>query len=135
MWLLCSHRARNSRADSFLWAEIQQLNAGKWFVDTNPLLTNQYLSSADKNEASNQVVPSFEEYVQMAKMYNKTIKFDLYRPPSGHPHHDDWVTITIETILNTGINQEQVFWIYTEYSSPIVNPFFPDGLRRVIPIR
>ena len=117
---------KDQRSDSFLWAEIQQLNAGKWFVDTNPNLSNQYLSSFEKIEASNQRVPSFEEYVQIAKQNNKSIYFDLLRPPSDHPHRDDWVNITIETILNTGINQEQVLWLYSDYSSPIVNELAPN---------
>ena len=117
---------KNHRAESFLWAEIQKLSAGKWFLDTNPTLSSQYLSSSDKTESSNQAVPSLDEYVTIAKLHNKSILFDLVRPPEGHPHRHNWVNITVGAILNTNISQEQVLWLYTDSSRSIVKELAPN---------
>jgi len=114
------------RAEYFTWAEIQQLNAGDWFLATNPRLSLQYLSEDDKVEARNQTIPSLEEYVTLAKTNNKSVIFDLSRPPQGHPYHDNWVNITVETILRTGINESQVIWLYSDYSAAIVSELAPN---------
>uniref|UniRef100_H2XRU2 GP-PDE domain-containing protein n=1 Tax=Ciona intestinalis TaxID=7719 RepID=H2XRU2_CIOIN len=112
-------------AETFTWKDLQQLNAGQWYLHDNPYLSNGALNKSDKEEISLQKIPLLVELAQLATMHNTSIMFDLFKPPKDHPHHGDYVNITLQSLLTSGINQTQVFWIYSEQQD-LVNKIAPN---------
>ncbi|KAF4794402.1 Glycerophosphoinositol inositolphosphodiesterase GDPD2 [Turdus rufiventris] len=120
--------ALNSTA--FNWTDLQQLDAGSWFLEVRKVLrvageewvhferkpfpTVQSLSPADRQEAAEQKIPSLGQALEAAKESNLSIMFDLR--PENHSDYQNFVNITLEVILQSGIPLQQVLWL-------------PDGFR------
>ncbi|KAK7922472.1 hypothetical protein WMY93_009374 [Mugilogobius chulae] len=88
---------------SLTWAEYQRLNAGEWFVKTDPFRTVSQLSESVKALARNQTIPSLRQLLQLAQEHNISVMFDLYSPDQEHK--------TVETILDSGIDPSLVLWL------------------------
>ncbi|CAK8677723.1 unnamed protein product [Clavelina lepadiformis] len=116
---------KSQRAENFTWNELKQLNAGDWHLKLDPFFTNKYLSKADKAKISAQKIPSLEEFAKFAAQHNKSVIFDLGRPPSHHPYYSEYVNITVNTLLRSGIPQESVLWLISPYQH-VVNKLAPD---------
>lgn len=58
------------------------------------------LSKEDQQSAMNQSIYKLSDYLKLADRANKTIIFDLYRPPWDHPYRDSWINRTLDVILN-----------------------------------
>ncbi|XP_039573423.1 glycerophosphoinositol inositolphosphodiesterase GDPD2 isoform X1 [Passer montanus] len=104
--------ALNSTA--FNWTDLQQLDAGSWFLERRPFPTVQSLSPGDRQEAAEQRIPSLEQALEAAKHSNISIMFDLR--PENHSDYQNFVNVTLEVILESGIPLQQVLWL-------------PDGFR------
>ncbi|XP_065136997.1 glycerophosphodiester phosphodiesterase domain-containing protein 5 isoform X2 [Paramisgurnus dabryanus] len=94
----------------FNWTDLRSLNAGQWFVKDDPFWTVRYMSVAERWLVGNQTVCSLEEMLKLAARSKTSAVFTLRRPPSGHPHHLNWVNLTLDTVLRSGIPQQQVMW-------------------------
>ncbi|XP_035240071.1 glycerophosphodiester phosphodiesterase domain-containing protein 5 isoform X2 [Anguilla anguilla] len=97
-------------ASLFNWTDLRALNAGRWFLKDDPFWTVQAMSERDRVRAGNQTVCSLEQLLRFAARSNVSVLFNLRRPPQGHPRRDSWVNDTLETVLQSGIRQEQVMW-------------------------
>uniref|UniRef100_A0A8C3XC40 Glycerophosphodiester phosphodiesterase domain containing 2 n=1 Tax=Cyanoderma ruficeps TaxID=181631 RepID=A0A8C3XC40_9PASS len=104
--------ALNSTA--FNWTDLQQLDAGSWFLERRPFPTVQSLSPDDRKEAAEQRIPSLEQALEAAKQSNISIMFDLR--PENHSDYQNFVNVTLGVILQSGIPLQQVLWL-------------PDGFR------
>ncbi|NWH34685.1 GDPD2 inositolphosphodiesterase, partial [Chloropsis hardwickii] len=104
--------ALNSTA--FNWTDLQQLDAGSWFLERRPFPTVQSLSPGDREEAAKQRIPSLEQALEAAKQSNISIMFDLR--PENHSDYQNFVNVTLGVILRSGIPLQQVLWL-------------PDGFR------
>jgi len=118
---------KNNRAETFTWEELQQLNAGEWFLSTNPFLMNHHLTKTERQDIAQQKIPSLFNYTNLAAKHNKSIIFDLFRPPNEHGFYYSYVNVSIQTILNTAIKQEDVVWLHSGYQN-IVQTLAP-GFR------
>ncbi|KAM3842173.1 glycerophosphodiester phosphodiesterase domain-containing protein 5-like, partial [Diretmus argenteus] len=99
-------------AAMFTWAELENLNAGAWFLSHDPFGTVGSLGTEDQLQAGNQSVCSLQTFLQLAAQTNKLVIFDLYRPPRGHPYRDTWIQRTLEVIRNeSSIHSFQVLWL------------------------
>ncbi|NXI63501.1 GDPD2 inositolphosphodiesterase, partial [Anseranas semipalmata] len=107
--------AMNSTA--FNWTDLQQLNAGSWFLERRPFPTVQSLSHGDRVQVTRQRIPSLEQALEAAKESNISIMFDLR--PENHSDYQSFVNATLEVILNSGIPLQQVLWL-------------PDGFREQV---
>ncbi|XP_042335803.1 glycerophosphoinositol inositolphosphodiesterase GDPD2 isoform X2 [Sceloporus undulatus] len=105
-----------ANATSFNWMELQQLDAGSWFLQ-RPFPTASSLSSEDRALAGAQRVLSLKWLLSEAKKHNVSIMFDLR--PEDDPQYERLVNITVETILRSGIAPEQILWL-------------PDGFREQV---
>lgn len=123
--LIFPHRLQEP-AENFTWAELQQLNAGKWFLQDNPFMENHLLSAEEKEEAGQQKVMHFKEFIELAKKGNKSVIFDLNRPPEGHVSRNNFKTVLIKIINDVGLDQSQVLWLDGSPTSSIFdsNPDF-----------
>ncbi|KAA0702100.1 Glycerophosphodiester phosphodiesterase domain-containing protein 5 [Triplophysa tibetana] len=97
-------------ASFFNWTDLRSLNAGEWFLKDDPFWTVKYMSQSELWLVGNQTVCSLEQMLKLAARSRSLAVFTLHRPPSGHPHYHDWVNLTLDTVLRSGIPQWQVMW-------------------------
>uniref|UniRef100_A0A8C1VYX3 Glycerophosphodiester phosphodiesterase domain containing 5b n=1 Tax=Cyprinus carpio TaxID=7962 RepID=A0A8C1VYX3_CYPCA len=97
-------------ASLFNWTDLSSLNAGQWFLKDDPFWTVQYMSTSERWLLGNQTVCSLEQMLKLAARSNRSALLTLHRPPSNHPHHHDWVNLTLDSVLRSGIPQQQVMW-------------------------
>uniref|UniRef100_A0A663MJS9 Glycerophosphodiester phosphodiesterase domain containing 2 n=1 Tax=Athene cunicularia TaxID=194338 RepID=A0A663MJS9_ATHCN len=102
---------------TFNWTDLQQLDAGSWFLERKPFPTVQSLSAGDRYQATKQRIPSLEQALEAAKQSNISIMFDLR--PENHSDYQSFVNATLEVILQSGIPLQQVLWL-------------PDGFREQV---
>ncbi|XP_029368877.1 glycerophosphoinositol inositolphosphodiesterase GDPD2 isoform X2 [Echeneis naucrates] len=88
------------------WEELQSLNAGEWFIKTDPFHSVSQLSEEDKEMAKNQTIPSLLKLLNLAEQHNISVMFDLYSPNQEYDMNE-----TINVILNSGIKQNLIFWL------------------------
>ncbi|XP_015241119.1 PREDICTED: glycerophosphodiester phosphodiesterase domain-containing protein 4 [Cyprinodon variegatus] len=100
-------------ASMFTWAELQQLNAGSWFLSRDPFGTASLLSESDRSQAQNQSVPSLAQFLEVAAASGKLVLFDLRRPPYGHPYRTSYINTTLQ-VIQSHINSSQVLWLPSE---------------------
>ncbi|XP_034406305.1 glycerophosphodiester phosphodiesterase domain-containing protein 5-like [Cyclopterus lumpus] len=105
----------DSPAAMFTWTELEELNAGAWFLSNNPFGTAGSLAADDRLQAEKQTVCSLQAFLHLAARRDKQVIFDLYRPPRGHPYRDTWIQRTLEVIQNeSSIHSSQVLWLPSE---------------------
>uniref|UniRef100_A0A663F0K1 Glycerophosphodiester phosphodiesterase domain containing 2 n=1 Tax=Aquila chrysaetos chrysaetos TaxID=223781 RepID=A0A663F0K1_AQUCH len=102
---------------TFNWTDLQQLDAGSWFLERRPFPTVQSLSAGDRYQVTEQRIPSLEQVLEAAKQSNISIMFDLR--PENHSDYQSFVNATLEVILQSGIPLQQVLWL-------------PDGFREQV---
>uniref|UniRef100_A0A803SPR6 GP-PDE domain-containing protein n=1 Tax=Anolis carolinensis TaxID=28377 RepID=A0A803SPR6_ANOCA len=95
----------HANATSFQWNELQQLDAGTWFMQKPPFLMTRSFSSEDRYMAGAQRIISLKYLLREAKKHNMSIMFDLR--PEEDPNYEHLVNVTVETILQSGIAPEQ----------------------------
>uniref|UniRef100_A0A3P8TRM9 Glycerophosphodiester phosphodiesterase domain containing 4 n=1 Tax=Amphiprion percula TaxID=161767 RepID=A0A3P8TRM9_AMPPE len=100
-------------ASMFTWAELQQLNAGGWFLSRDPFGTVSSLSESDRSQAQNQSVPSLAQFLEVAAGTGRLVLFDLRRPPYGHPYSQSYINTTLQ-VIQAHINSSQVLWLPSE---------------------
>uniref|UniRef100_A0A8C2XME3 GP-PDE domain-containing protein n=1 Tax=Cyclopterus lumpus TaxID=8103 RepID=A0A8C2XME3_CYCLU len=97
----------DSPAAMFTWTELEELNAGAWFLSVS--------TTYDRLQAEKQTVCSLQAFLHLAARRDKQVIFDLYRPPRGHPYRDTWIQRTLEVIQNeSSIHSSQVLWLPSE---------------------
>ncbi|XP_061574803.1 glycerophosphodiester phosphodiesterase domain-containing protein 5 isoform X1 [Cololabis saira] len=100
-------------ASMFTWAELQQLNAGDWFLSRDPFGTASSLSETDHSQAQNQSVPSLAQFLNVAAKSGKLVLFDLRKPPYDHPYSQSYINTTLQ-VVQAHINSSQVLWLPSE---------------------
>lgn len=101
----------NQRAEWFSWNELQQLNSGSWYLKQDPYHTVRFMSDAEKQEAKSQKIPSLHQLVRLVHEKNVSLIFDLRSPPYGHPFYNEHVNLTMEVVINSGLEQHSVLWL------------------------
>ncbi|KAM8977684.1 glycerophosphodiester phosphodiesterase domain-containing protein 4 [Pelodytes ibericus] len=100
------------------WEMLERLNAGKWFLQDKPFSSMASLTADDQQSVLNQTIYKFRDLLKLADRYNKTVLFDLYRPPKDHPFRDSWINRTLEVILNeTSVDPKLIFWLPNDMRS------------------
>ncbi|KAG7225776.1 hypothetical protein INR49_014427 [Caranx melampygus] len=97
---------RFTSSSNLTWEELQRLNAGEWFVKTDPFRSLSQLSEEDKETARNQSIPSLDQLLNLAKQHSISVIFDLYSPDQESDTND-----TVSTILSSGIDPSLILWL------------------------
>ncbi|KAL3992073.1 uridine kinase [Sarotherodon galilaeus] len=97
-------------ASLFNWTDLQQLNAGRWFLKDDPFWTVHTLFQHEKERIANQTVCSLEQLLKLASYHNSTVVFRLRRPPPKHPCYDSWINDTLQAVRQSGVPQSLVMW-------------------------
>ncbi|XP_029704904.1 glycerophosphodiester phosphodiesterase domain-containing protein 5 isoform X2 [Takifugu rubripes] len=99
-----------SEASFFNWTEIRSLNAGQWFLKSDPYWTVQALTARDRSKISNQTVCSLVEMLRLVARSNSSALINIRKPPSGHPRYQNWFMDTLWAVQKSGISQKRVTW-------------------------
>ncbi|KAM9733531.1 glycerophosphodiester phosphodiesterase domain-containing protein 5 isoform 1-T1 [Menidia menidia] len=110
---------RMDEASSFNWTDLQQLNAGQWFLKDDPFWTVSTLLPQEKKLIGNQSVCSLEQLLKLASYHNITVVFRLQRPPPQHPCHHSWINDTLQAVQQSGVPQSLVMWTPDEYRAHV----------------
>ncbi|XP_075958923.1 glycerophosphoinositol inositolphosphodiesterase GDPD2 [Anarhichas minor] len=95
-----------SHSANLTWEELQSLNAGEWFLKTDPFRSVSELSEEEVETARRQTIPSLLQLLNLAKQHNISVIFDLY---SDNQEND--TVDTVNTILRSGIDPKLVLWL------------------------
>lgn len=95
-----------NQSTDFTWEELQSLNAGEWFTDTDPFCSVSSLSEDERQMARNQTIPSLLDLLYLAKDNNIQVLFDLYSPDTENDTED-----VVDTILHSGIDPSLILWL------------------------
>ncbi|XP_073343505.1 glycerophosphoinositol inositolphosphodiesterase GDPD2 isoform X2 [Pagrus major] len=95
-----------SLSTNWTWEELQSLNAGEWFLQTDPFRSVSTLSEEDKESSKNQTIPSLLQLLNLAKEHNISVLFDLYNPDTENDTED-----IVDTIFRSGIDPSLILWL------------------------
>ncbi|XP_030065508.1 glycerophosphoinositol inositolphosphodiesterase GDPD2 isoform X2 [Microcaecilia unicolor] len=104
----------------FTWAELQQLDAGTWFLQKQPFPAARTLSSEDREEVGKQKIPALSELLEAAGTHNMSVIFDLRAPPKNHNYSEAFVNVTLEAILKSNISQELILWLPDQFREDVM---------------
>ncbi|KAK1163103.1 glycerophosphoinositol inositolphosphodiesterase GDPD2-like [Acipenser oxyrinchus oxyrinchus] len=121
-------RANNS-SSTFSWKELQSLNAGDWYLENDPFQTVSSFSKLEREEVTNQSIPSLRNLLNLARKHNTSVIFDLKKLSPGHPYEHSYTQRTIETILNSSIPQHLVLWLVNKDRDRVAA--MPPGFQQV----
>ncbi|XP_017263487.1 glycerophosphoinositol inositolphosphodiesterase GDPD2 [Kryptolebias marmoratus] len=105
---LSNNSSSPNQSSSVTFDFLQSLNAGEWFLETDPFHTVHLLSEEEKETARNQTVPSLLQLLQLAQNRSISVIFDLYS--SG----GNYSKIVVQTILESKIDHHLVYWLPPE---------------------
>lgn len=95
-----------SHSTNLTWEDLKRLNAGDWFIKTDPFSTVSQLTAHEKEEARNQSIPSLVELLNLAKQHNISVLFDL-----KSDNQDNDTVDTVNAIIKSGIAPSLVLWL------------------------
>lgn len=97
-------------ASFFNWTEIRTLNAGQWFLESDPFWTAGSITSKDRGRIENQTVCSLVEMLRLAARANASALLNICRPPAQHPRSRSWFMDTLWAVQKAGIPTKRVTW-------------------------
>ncbi|XP_077307579.1 glycerophosphodiester phosphodiesterase domain-containing protein 5 isoform X2 [Lithobates pipiens] len=106
------------------WTILERLNAGDWFLKNDPFWTVSSLPAIDVTVAGNQSICRLTELLELVKERNTSILLKVHSVPSDHPHYGDYINITVNTVLQSGIPQQQVVWL-SDHERTLVRQLAP----------
>uniref|UniRef100_A0A7M4EDY3 Glycerophosphodiester phosphodiesterase domain containing 2 n=1 Tax=Crocodylus porosus TaxID=8502 RepID=A0A7M4EDY3_CROPO len=105
-------------ATTFNWTELQQLDAGSWFLEVGcPREAAWPLSGEDQRLVEHQKIPSLQQVLGEARQHNLSIMFDLR--PENHSDYQHFINATVETILRSGIPPQMILWLPEEFREQV----------------
>jgi glycerophosphoryl diester phosphodiesterase len=112
--------------EDFSLEEVNQLNAGRWFVEQDPFqaVRRKAVSSQQVEADQGQGIPTLSEELAFVRQSKQVFIFDLKPPPAGHPYASSFFDLALEQIHQAGIDP-QVWFLVDERQLPV--------LRRVAP--
>ncbi|XP_044308725.1 glycerophosphoinositol inositolphosphodiesterase GDPD2 [Varanus komodoensis] len=106
-----------SSASAFNWTQLQQLDAGSWFVQNPPFPTARSLSRDDLILAKAQRILSLTQLLGEAERHNMAVMFDLR--PEEDPQYQHLVNITVAAVLQSGISPELILWLPEQFRDQV----------------
>ncbi len=107
----------SDNADSFTIAELKTLNAGSWFVASDPYKTiqNGFVSAAQVASYQNATIPTLQEAAAFAADHGLILNVDFKQPAPSHPYYSDYLNICLATIDSVGMDSH--VWITSRNAS------------------
>lgn len=74
------------------------------------------------------MLPTFDKFLRIAVAHDKTVIFDIGELSTTHPYSDKVIKLLIDTIRNSGIREDKVWWLYKD-NRTIVKEAFPHMIQ------
>lgn len=93
-------------ASNFTIAELKQLNAGLWFIQSDPYntISDGYISQAQLAINQGQKVPTLAEALTYLEAKGMVVMFDMRYPSTEHPFYQEFFDIVLTTCRESGMN-------------------------------
>lgn len=95
----------------FNMSDLQMLNAGNWFIETDPFGTASGLSDTERELYRNQTIPTLTQFLDIARNANMALMFDVRIPPRHHPYFNKTVPIVLGVVRDSGFNTSKLYWL------------------------
>ncbi|TFG18772.1 MAG: hypothetical protein EU530_08175 [Promethearchaeota archaeon] len=104
----------NDHVTSFTLAELRSLDAGSWFVDSDPFQTIKQGHVNDSLAESYRgiLIPTLEELINFTRDNGMLLDIDSKGPPSGHPFWATYNDILFTQLNNSGMGKD-ILWSST----------------------
>ena len=66
------------------------------------------LTRSQVDAFSQQHLPTFRQFLDLARKTGKIVIFDLREPPVGHVHHRMYINLTLKSIAAAGVQHDKV---------------------------
>ncbi|MFW9998749.1 MAG: glycerophosphodiester phosphodiesterase family protein [Candidatus Hodarchaeota archaeon] len=101
---------KNDKAESFTFSELQELDAGSWFIKKDPFdtISKGIISKSQAESYRGIKIPTFEQVLNFTRDNDLYLDFDPYRPDSGHPFYDDFYEILLNMTIDSGVNLDKI---------------------------
>jgi glycerophosphoinositol inositolphosphodiesterase len=98
----------NEPSSNFTFAELQQLDAGSWFVENDPFGTIKagYVTSIESLSFINESIPSLEEVLNFTEVNGLLLDVDYRYPSSDHPYYNTYMDLLMEELNNSGLGKD-----------------------------
>ncbi|MFX0062170.1 MAG: glycerophosphodiester phosphodiesterase family protein [Candidatus Hermodarchaeota archaeon] len=125
----------NGPGSSFNISDLRQLDAGSWFVDTDPYGTigTGIVTSERAENYRNLKIPTLEEVLNLTRDTGLILDVDFKKPSDNHPYYAQYYNICLELILEANINSQ--IWIVSGPRSLLdtISELYPD-MRTGLPV-
>ncbi|HEY9122162.1 MAG TPA: glycerophosphodiester phosphodiesterase family protein [Brevefilum sp.] len=93
-------------ASSFTMDELNNLNAGLWFIQKDPYNTidDGFVSQAQLSINQGQKIPTQSQALELVADKDLVFLFDLRYPPENHPYYNEIFDIVFEQCKESGLN-------------------------------
>jgi len=98
---------------NFTIGELKQLNAGLWFIQSDPYETikDGLVSQSQLAIDQGQHIPTLSEALEVVKNNDMVIMFDMRPPAESHPFYEDFFEIVLETCREARMNGDVWFLV------------------------
>ncbi len=93
---------------SFNMSELQQLDAGSWFVEGDPFKTikDGFVTQYDAENYRGESIPTLAEVLTFTGDNDLYLNIDAGRPPADHPYYDDYYEILLSQLNASGLGKK-----------------------------
>ena len=111
---------QSQRAETFTRAELDRLSAGVWFNQSDPFGTIRQKRVTPVQSAAylQEPVPSFADWLQIAKQGGQVVIFDLQSAPEGHPFQTALFEMALQQLQSAGMDAQT--WFLTNYQQAAI---------------
>lgn len=112
----------NDPASSFTMEELNQLNAGLWFIQKDPFGTidDGLVSQSQLAINQGQAIPTLSAALDLVDQEGLVILFDLRYPPQDHPYFDSFFEIVLNQCRESGLNEDIWFMVSQELLPDVI---------------
>lgn len=93
-------------ASDFTMEELKQLNAGLWFIQSDPYdtISDGYVSQAQLAINQGQTIPTLAETLALLEEKGMVVLFDMRYPSDEHPFYEEFFDIVLTICRESGMN-------------------------------
>ncbi|XP_014777732.1 glycerophosphodiester phosphodiesterase domain-containing protein 5 [Octopus bimaculoides] len=121
-------------ASTFTFAELRKLNAGRWFLEEDPMDVVGSLTDKAKQIYNNQTIMSLKELIDLVHLTGKRILIDIRYPVRTNRYYTAVEDRVIDVIEETGIPLKQIWW-FTGFSDLDYTRRFTQTWRFYVPAK
>lgn len=113
----------NDPASSFTMSELKQLNAGLWFLQSDPYdtISEGRVSQSQLGVNQGQSIPTLAETLAYLEENGMVVMFDLRYPSEGHPFYEEFFEIVLTTCRESGMNGNVWFLVDSEHLQAVID--------------